>query len=103
MLLSLLLKLSTLFHLGKMDKRIRPFEDIAPLNVRYRVIFVFIVSTLFSINLFISSFDSIAETTMDFGLTFIMRLRWQELRFRKLTLVRLAKDSNLLNLEKTPV
>lgn len=42
-----------------MDKRIRPFEDIAPLNV--------------SINLFISSFDSIAETTMDFGLTFIMR------------------------------
>lgn len=50
----------------KMDKRIRPFEDIAPLNV--------------SINLFISSFDSIAETTMDFGLTFIMRLRWQDPR-----------------------
>ena len=49
-----------------MDKRIRPFEDIAPLNV--------------SINLFISSFDSIAETTMDFGLTFIMRLRWQDPR-----------------------
>ena len=34
-------------------------------------------TVLFSINLFISSFDSIAETTMDFGLTFIMRLRWQ--------------------------
>ena len=33
-----------------------------------------------SINLFISSFDSIAETTMDFGLTFIMRLRWQDPR-----------------------
>lgn len=53
-------------YLGKMDKRIRPFEDIAPLNV--------------SINLFISSFDSIAETTMDFGLTFIMRLKWQDPR-----------------------
>ena len=49
-----------------MDKRIRPFEDIAALNV--------------SINLFISSFDSISETTMDFGLTFIMRLKWQDPR-----------------------
>lgn len=66
-----------------MDKRIRPFEDIAPLNVRYQALLVFFCvfaagkTLLFSINLFISSFDSIAETTMDFGLTFIMRLRWQ--------------------------
>ena len=44
MLLSMLLKLSTLFHLGKMDKRIRPFEDIAPLNVRYRLFLCFEVS-----------------------------------------------------------
>ena len=29
-----------LAHLGKMDKRIRPFEDIAPLNVRKMFILI---------------------------------------------------------------
>jgi len=43
----------------KMDKNVRPYEDILPLRVK--------------MNVFVTSIDSIKETTMDFGLTFILR------------------------------
>ena len=42
-----------------MDKNVRPYEDILPLRVK--------------MNVFVTSIDSIKETTMDFGLTFILR------------------------------
>ncbi len=42
-----------------MDKNVRPYEDIMPLRVK--------------LNLYVTSIDSIRETTMDFGLTFILR------------------------------
>ena len=87
-----------------MDKRIRPFEDIAPTNVRKLLFCLFprslngpyrtdlFLSRLWilgirklnikkSVSLLISSFDSIDETDMDFGLTFTMYLKWQEWLF----------------------
>ena len=73
--------------IGRMDKRIRPFEDVAPLNV--------------SINLLISSFDSIAETTMDFRSTFIMRLIWPDrrMRFPDLPAVKSLNNKTVLTMD----
>ena len=57
------------------------------------------IEYLKSVSLLISSFDSIDETEMDFGLTFTMFQKWQEwihglvsLAIRKLTLIMWSID-----------
>ena len=115
------------YLVSRMDNRWRPFDDIAPLNVRkcFHRYFSYIRSCIFSwgliiwssfldhsdkmmiwninksLNFLISSFDPMDETSMDFELTFLMRQRWQDprLMFPDISDLPIVEGNTILTLD----